>query len=42
MELPEAVTSFLDGGLEFVYSLGKYVEPTVVLGKCLNGNGRMR
>ena len=33
MELPVAVTSVIDAAIESVYSLGKYAEPTVVLGK---------
>lgn len=30
MELPTVVTSVIDASIEFVYSLGKYAEPTVV------------
>ena len=33
MQLPVAFTEHLDEALAFIYSLEKYVEPTVVLGK---------
>jgi len=32
MELPVAVTNFLDKSLEHIYALGQVFEPTVVLG----------
>ena len=36
MDLPVGVTSVIDATIEYAYSLGKYAEPTVVLGtKCL-------
>lgn len=33
MDLPPAVTSLIDGAIEFVYSFGPMFECTVVLGK---------
>lgn len=39
MELPVAVTSVIDAAIESVYSLGKYAEPTVVLGELLEWFG---
>jgi len=34
MQIPEAVTSVIDDGLEFIYSFQPLVEPTLFLGMC--------
>ena len=40
MELPVAITSVIDAAIEFTYGLGKYAEPTVVLGETGNWIGK--
>ena len=37
MEIPSGLTTFVDHGLELVYSLGPSIEPTLVLGELSRG-----